>query len=397
MTAAKFAAVIAQGASMSITIHLVQSEADKRAFYKLAFRVYRNDPNWVPHLWPQRKEYLDKKAAFFSYGEGEFWLAKDGEEIVGTIGTAIDRPRNRGMNWKAAHFGFFEVRPERYDAAQAMWDHACQWARAHGMNELIGPYSFTGNDEQGFLVEGFDYFPPVMAGHNPPYYPQYAEKYGFHKSGYGDWVAYRFDLSTIGFDMNNSPDALRKIAARAIQRHGNVSVRTPKMKDWDAEVPRLHAVYNKSLAVLPEFSPIELADFESQAEGLRQIIDPDLVFIAEVGGRTVGFALGLPNITEALKHANGLQSPLDYVRFLLARHRIKSASFKIMAMDPDYWGYGLDAIMYLEMGRAVIRKGYTWVDASVTGETNPQTNKLLTRVGAYVYRRYREYRLKLDV
>ena len=52
--------------------------------------------------------------------------------------------------------------------------------------------------------------------------------------------------------------------------------------------------------------------------------------------------------------------------------------------------------MYLEMGEAMIRKGYTWVDASVTGETNPQTNKLLTRVGAYVYRRYREYRLKLD-
>lgn len=52
--------------------------------------------------------------------------------------------------------------------------------------------------------------------------------------------------------------------------------------------------------------------------------------------------------------------------------------------------------MYLEMGRTMIRKGYTWVDASVTGENNPQTNKLLTRVGAYVYRRYREYRLELD-
>jgi len=114
---------------MPVTIHPVQSEADKRAFYKFAFRVYREDPNWVPHLWPQRKNYLDKKAAFFSYGEGEFWLAKEGNETVGTIGTAIDHPRNRDMNWKAAHFGFFEVLPDRYDAAQAMWDHACQWAR----------------------------------------------------------------------------------------------------------------------------------------------------------------------------------------------------------------------------------------------------------------------------
>ncbi len=385
-----------QGTSMTITIHPVQSKADKRAFYKFVFRVYHDDPNWVPHLWTQRKNYLDKQAAFFTYGEGDFWLAKDGDEIVGTIGTAIDHPRNRDMNWKAAHFGFFEVLPDRYDVAQAMWDHACQWAKARSMNELIGPYSFASNDEQGFLVEGFDYFPPIMAGHNPSYYPQFAEKYGFHKSEFGDWVAYRIDLATIGFDMNNSPEILRKIAARAIQRHGSISVRTPRMKDWDAEIPHLYEVYNTSLAVLPEFSPMELAEFKSQAEGIREIIDPDLVFIAEVDGKAVGFALGLPNITEALKHANGLQSPLDYVRLLLARRRIKSACFKIMAMDPQYWGYGLDAIMYLEMGKAMIRKGYTWVDASVTGETNPQTNKLLARVGAHVYRRYREYRLKLD-
>jgi GNAT superfamily N-acetyltransferase len=207
-------------------------------------------------------------------------------------------------------------------------------------------------------------------------------------------VAYRFDLSAIDFDVNNGPEIIRKIANRAMHRHG-IAVRTPKMKEWDLEVPHLHAVYNKSLAVLPEFSPMELAEFKSQAEGMRAIIDPDLVFIAEVDGKTVGFALGLPNIMEALRHANGLQSPLDYIRFTLARRRIKSASFKIMAMDPEYWGYGLDSVMYLEMAKAVIRKGYTWVDASVTGETNPQTNKLLTRVGAYVYRRYREYRLKL--
>ena len=75
--------------------------------------------------------------------------------------------------------------------------------------------------------------------------------------------------------------------------------------------------------------------------------------------------------------------------------RIQSVSLKIMAMDPAYWGYGLDSIMYLEMAKAIVRKGYKWVDASLTGEDNPQTNKLLARVDAYIYRRYREYRLGL--
>ena len=380
---------------MSVSIQPVKTEADKRAFYKFPFRVYKDDPNWVPPLWPQRKGYLDKEAAFFTYGEGDFWLAKDGKEVVGTIGTAIDHSRNRDMNWKAANFGFFEVLPGRYDVAQAMWDFACSWAREHGMDELIGPYSFAGNDEQGFLVEGFEYPPAIMMAHNPPYYPEFAERYGFRKSDLGDWVAYRYDFSLVNFNVDNAPEVLKRISERARQRHGENVIRIPKMKDWDAEVERLHAVYNKSLAVLPEFSPIELAEFRAQALGLKEIIDPDLVLIAEVDGKAVGFALGLPNMAEALKHANGLQYPWDYVRLMLARKNIRSASFKILAIDPKYWGYGLEAAMILEMGKQFLRKGYLWADASVTGEFNPQTNKLAPRFGAYVYRRYREYRLKL--
>jgi hypothetical protein len=378
---------------MTIRIAPVQTEADKRAFYRFAFRVYRDDPSWVPHLWPQRKAYLDKQAAFFTYGEGEYWVALEGREIVGTIGTAIDHSRNRDMHWKAGRFGFFEVLPDRYDAARAMWDSACDWARKKGMTELQGPYSFSGNDENGFLVQGFEYMPSIMMGHQPRYYHEFAERYGFEKLY--ESLAYRYDLSLVGFDVDKAPQIVHRIAERALRRHGNTVIRTPKMKDWEAEITRLHPVYNKSLAVLPEYSPIELAEFKAQSEGLREIIDPELVFIAEVDGKVVGFGLGLPNVTEALKYANGLQYPWDYVRFALARRKIKSASFKILAIDPEYWGYGLDALMFLEMGKAIIRKGYTWVDASLTNEFNPQTNKLATRLGAYVYRRYREYRMNV--
>ena len=90
-----------------ITIYPVRSATDQHDFYNFAWRVYRDDPNWVPHLWPQRKAYLTRKAAFFTYGEGDFWLAKRGREVVGTIGTAIDHPRNRHLERQAALFGFF--------------------------------------------------------------------------------------------------------------------------------------------------------------------------------------------------------------------------------------------------------------------------------------------------
>jgi GNAT superfamily N-acetyltransferase len=378
---------------MTITIVPVRTESDKKAFYKFAYRVYRRDPFWVPPLWPQRKEYLDKKSAFFSYGEGDFWFAKDGGEIVGTIGTAVNHSRNRDKGWKAGTFGFFETLPERYDAAKALWDHACAWTRQRGLAELQGPYSFSADADPGFLVEGFQSMPSLMMGHNPPYYSEFANRYGFTKLFEG--IAYRLDLSLYEYNVENAPVLLKKIAARARQRHGVNAVHSPLMKDWDSEVDKLHTVYNKSLAVLPEFAPMELAEFRAEALGLKDVMDPELVFIAEVDGKTVGFVLGLPNLPEALKHANGLQYPWDLMRFLLARRKIKGVSFKILAIDPDYWGYGLEALMFLEIGKAVLRKGYTWLDASLTNEFNPQTNKLATRLGAYVYRRYREYRINV--
>jgi hypothetical protein len=50
-----------------------------------------------------------------------------------------------------------------------------------------------------------------------------------------------------------------------------------------------------------------------------------------------------------------------------------------------------DALIYLEMGRQVLCKGYRWVDMSLTGEDNPVTNNLATRVGVSVDKRYRVY------
>ncbi len=377
---------------MSISIQPVRKISDQSDFYNFAWRVYRNDPNWVPHLWPQHKAYLNKQVAFFTYGEGDFWLAKRAGQVVGTIGTAIDHSRNQYKGMYAGLFGFFEVMPGDYEAASALWDHACSWSHDQGMKELIGPYSFSSSDTPGFLVEGYEYPPCIMMGHNPPCYAEYAEQYGFE--WFQEGLAYRYEFSQIENDVSNAPETVHRIAQRARRRH-SATIYSPRLNEWDREIERLHAVYNKSLAVLPEFSPVELVEFRAQAEGLRPILDPELVFIAEVGGIAVGFALGLPNIMDALRHANGLRYPWDYVRFLSAKRRITSASFKILAIDPDYWGHGLEAIMFLEMGKQMIARGYTWVDASLTNARNPQTNKLATRLGAHVYRRYREYRLIL--
>lgn len=337
--------------------------------------------------------YLDRRAAFFSFGEGEFWIARQGRDILGTIGAAINHAENAETGEKRSVFGFFEVLPNQYEAAQALWDTAADWGRSRGMAVMRGPHSFTGSDEPGFLISGFDTAPAILMSHSPAWYPVFAERYGFH--GISEGLAYRLDLTALGPDLENIPPIVRKIADRAISRYGPDVIRNARLADWDEEITRIHPVYNRSLHALNGSTSIQLAEFREQAEGLKAIMDPDLAFIAEIDGRVVGFALGLANINEALIHANGLRWPWDYLRFAAARRHITGVSYKILVMDPSVWGTGLETIMHLRMGKAMLARGYTWMDASITGAENPQTNSIAQKFGAVEYRRYREYQLDL--
>ena len=47
------------------------------------------------------------------------------------------------------------------------------------------------------------------------------------------------------------------------------------------------------------------------------------------------------------------------------------------------------------MIEAFDRRGYEWVDGSLTGGDNPYTNKIATRFGMEEYKRYRLYRIEM--
>ncbi len=131
-------------------------------------------------------------------------------------------------------------------------------------------------------------------------------------------------------------------------------------------------------------------------ESFRSIADPDLVLFAEVDGRPVGWFPGLPDLNEALIHANGLRTPWDYLKlWWYMRKPKKCLSIKSVLVLPEYWQTGVAVLMFDEMAKRAAAKGYEWADLSLTSEDNPYTPALADRMGAQVYKRYRTYRLSL--
>src|ERR1041385_1086255 len=165
----------------NIRIQPVSSGTDVKQFIKFSWRIYQNDPSWVPPLLMDRRKLMDrKKNPFYKHAEAEFFLAKRDGEIVGRIGAIINHNHNEEHKENIGFFGFFECVNDQ-TVAEALFHTAREWLKSHGVTAMRGPASPSVNDEYGLLIEGFDKPPVVLMPYNPPYYASLIEKAGLKK------------------------------------------------------------------------------------------------------------------------------------------------------------------------------------------------------------------------
>jgi GNAT superfamily N-acetyltransferase len=365
----------------------VLSSRERRTFLVFPWTIYAKDPLWVPPLLAEREKATDpKRGLFFKNGSADFFIAwKDGKP-AGTICCAEDTSETRARGHGECMFGFFEC-VEEYAVAEALFRRAEEWARAHRMSAIYGPYNLDREDSRGILVDGFDRPPPILCGHNPPYYKDYCERFGMVKRE-SDNLAYAIAIDA------NSPAVLRlaRLAER-VRRRKPITIRNADMKDLDGEIDRIWDLENRALAHLANFVPYPRESIESLVMPLKDLADPELILFAEIDGKTVGWFPGIPNFNEILIHLNGLRYPWDYLRALRYRNlHPKCVSIKSIVVPPEYWDTGVAVVLFDEMARRVAAKRYTWADLSLTGEDNPDTWDLAHHMGAKIYKRYRFYR-----
>ncbi len=363
------------------------TDADRRAFLAFPYGLYRDDPMWIPRLWPDQMAWLRRQHGFFEHGDGEWFLARRAGEVVGTIGVAVDHHVNRHLGRSWGVFGFFEF-VEDFDVFTALLDQARAWARVRGLTHLVGPQSFGASDYPGFLVGRRDCTAALLEGHSPPYYLAFAERAGLKARH--DAIAYRAFRKAVGDRLEFLPEKILHAAER-VGRNPRYAVRQAELKHFEREFQAALHIYNRSLATLPSFAPVTEEEFQRMVQDLLPVLHEDLVLFAMVDGREVGFSLALPNLAEAFQRCGGLRHPWQSLLLWWGLRRIRGVSFKILAMEPEYWGLGLEGLMFARLIENCVRRGFEWMDMSLTAEDNPQTNKLATRLGAEEYKRYRQF------
>ena len=254
---------------------------------------------------------------------------------------------------------------------------------------LCGTYNLDREDARGILVEGRDRPPAILCGHNPPYYPEFFERFGFVKR-HDDGLAYAIEIDPQGRRFNvcsGSPTAF-PVAKILPSAPPTWPISTAKSTGSCAAEPG-----PRTLAGIRSLTRQAVA---GMLMPLVDLADPDLILFAEVDGKAVGWFPAIQNFNEILIHLNGLRYPWDYVRALRYKNlKPKGLSVKSVAVLPEYWDTGVAILLFAEMARRAIPKGYQWADFSLTGEDNPDTWNIAHHAGATIYKRYRFYKKEL--
>ena len=93
--------------AVPIEICRVSSRRDLRAFVRFPWRIYRNDPLWVPPLVSDRLKYLDPAGGpFYAQADVVLFMARRDGDVVGTIAAFVDRTRVKHTGKQEGGFGF---------------------------------------------------------------------------------------------------------------------------------------------------------------------------------------------------------------------------------------------------------------------------------------------------
>lgn len=375
-----------------IEVRPVSNRSEKNIFLTFPWRIYKGDPLWVPPLLSERRKTIDpRQGKFFQDGYAELFIAWQDGKPAGTISCAEDQSATRSRDFGECLIGFFEC-VEDYAVAKALFKRAEEWGREHHLVRLLGTYNLDREESRGVLIDGRDRPPAIYCGHGTPYYPGFFEQYGFTKFG-GDGVAYAIDLNL------NQPEIqhLMELAEKIRRRKKNITVRGANLADINGEIDRIVELQNRGLAHFFDFTPYTRAAVEAMVLPMLDVVDPELVLFAEVNGQPAGWFPAVPNMNEIIIHLNGLRYPWDYLRLIkYSRYKAKSIAIKSVAVPPEYWDTGVGVLLFDEMARRAVAKGYTWADLSLTGEDNVDTGPLAHRMGAKIYKRYRFFQKEIQ-
>ncbi|MCD2315619.1 N-acetyltransferase [Sphingomonas sp. IC-11] len=311
----------------SLTIRPVQTKRDRRAFVDLPFRLYRDDPNWVPPLKSEALGLITpEKNGWYSHAKAQLFLAERDGRVVGRISAHIDTlalemPATQGFGPGTGQWGLMEA--EDSGVFAALLQAAERWLRDQGMSRALGPISQSIWEEPGLLIEGYDHPPTVMMGHAKREYREWIEGAGYRPAK--QMMTYELDIT------QDFPPIVQRII-KSGEKNGRINVREVDKSRFDEEAAIILSILNDAWSDNWGFVPLTPPEIRDVGVKLKPIVFNDLIRIAELDGKPVAFMITLPDLNEPLAKLNGSLLPFGWAKLLLWLRRPKVRTMRVPLM-----------------------------------------------------------------
>jgi hypothetical protein len=359
----------------------VETRKDLLRFINLPFALYRDNEFWVPPLVSEQVKFFDaKKNPYYEHSEVQLFMVCDDTQVLGRISAHTNVNHNKFHDDKKGFFGFFECVNDQ-KVADMLFCEAVKWLQEKGCDVISGPFNLSTNDECGLLIEGFEVEPYIMMPYNHSYYTDLIEGSGLVKA---------MDMYAWKLPTTNTPLFLEKLAHK-IESRGNFTVRSLDKKNLKRDIEEVFTIYQKAWERNWGFVPMTRREFDHMVKTLLMYVDPEMVFIAKYNDEPAGFSVSLPNYNVVLKEMKGKLNILSLMKFFYYKSKIKSSRCITMGVVHEYQGKGIDTLFYYYSLKNGLKNGITEGELSWVLETNTMMNKIVSRLGAYVNKKYRIY------
>jgi len=331
-----------------------------------------------------------KKHPFHEHSDVDFFLAVRDERDVGRIAVIENKPYNQYHNKKTANFYLFDCENDP-EAARLLFDTASEWAKARGLNILIGPKGMGPLDGYGVLVQGQEHRQTMtMLNYNHAYYQSLIEAQGFIKEV--DFVS-----CYLPADKFQIPDRVKRITERVMQR-GHLEIKIFKnKKELLSWADRIGTAYNNAFVNNWEYYPLTQREIDFVVENIMTIADYRLIKIITHEADVVGFLFAFHDISAAMQRARGKLFPFGLIDILMELRRTNTVSVNGMGILPDFQGHGGNALLYYAMGNTLLNfKQFVHVEMTQVAETTEQMRADLKNLSGVEYKNHRVYRKALE-
>jgi hypothetical protein len=370
-----------------IIIKEVVSRRDKRRFIYLPSKVHKNDANWLPPIYMDEWElFNEKKNKSYKYTDTVLYIAEKDKKIVGRIMGIINRRYNEIQKEHHGRFCFLECYEDQ-EVVHALIQNVEKWAKGKGMVKIVGPLAFSDKDPQGFQIEGFEYPKFIVSPTNSPYLPELIAKEGYIKNR--DLVNY---LAETPEDL---PEIYKKILSRVSENKDYKIIEFKSKKELKPYIIPALELMNQTFMEIYGFVPLTDAEKRELTARYLTILDPKFIKVIEAKDGLIGFAIGMPDISGAIKRSGGKLFPFGILRILYESRRSKKLLMLLGGVRKDYRGRGIDVLMAVKILQASIEHKMELIDLHLVLETNTKMRAECERIGGKIIKRFRIYQKDL--